>query len=80
MLLMNIDFKYKMLFFCLQGVFERKQSEWYNGLPDQDTSKRDAIWLEKDVIVPLAGTNTAYVFQVSLNNLIHNCEKKLILT
>ncbi len=50
----------------MQGVFERKQSEWYNGLPDQDTSKRDAIWLEKDVIVPLAGTNTAYVFQVGL--------------
>jgi mannose-1-phosphate guanylyltransferase len=47
----------------LQGVFEKNQSEWYNGLPDQDTSKRDAIWLEKDVIVPLAGTNTAYVFQ-----------------
>jgi len=53
----------QQIFSMLQGVFERKQSEWYNGLPDQDTSKRDAIWLEKDVIVPLAGTNTAYVFQ-----------------
>lgn len=53
----------QQVFSMLQGVFEKNQSEWYNGLPDQDTSKRDAIWLEKDVIVPLAGTNTAYVFQ-----------------
>ena len=58
-------------------MFERKQSEWYNGLPDQDTSKRDAIWLEKDVIVPLAGTNTAFVFQVSLNFLLHYYEENV---
>ena len=30
---------------------------------DADTSKRDAIWLEKDVMVPLAGTNSAFVYQ-----------------
>lgn len=55
----------QQIFSMLQGVFEKKQSEWYSGLPDQDTSKRDAIWLEKDVIVPLAGTNTAFAFQTT---------------
>jgi len=55
----------QQIFSMLQGVFERKQSEWYSGLPDTDTSKRDAIWLEKDVIVPLAGTNTSFVYQTT---------------
>jgi len=55
------------IFTMLQQIFDGKQSEWYNNgvTSDQDTSKRDAIWLEKDVIVPLAGTGTAYVFQTN---------------
>eukprot|EP00088_Acartia_fossae_P040057 TRINITY_DN4169_c0_g1_i1.p1 TRINITY_DN4169_c0_g1~~TRINITY_DN4169_c0_g1_i1.p1 ORF type:complete len:426 (+),score=90.60 TRINITY_DN4169_c0_g1_i1:46-1323(+) len=55
----------QQIFTMLQKIFEEKQSEWYTGMPDQDTSKRDAIWLEKDLMVPLAGTNKAYVFQTT---------------
>jgi hypothetical protein len=47
-----------------QNIFNQKQSEYYSGLPDAETSKRDTIWLERDLIGPLAGTNTAFVFQV----------------
>jgi hypothetical protein len=48
----------------LQNIFNQKQSEYYSGLPEAETSKRDTIWLERDLIGPLAGTNTAFVFQV----------------
>lgn len=57
----------QQIFQMLQSVFQRKQGEYYNsdaGM-DPDTSKRDTIWLEKDVMVPLAGTNTAFVYQTS---------------
>ena len=47
-----------------QTIFQAKQAEFYSGCLDTDTSKRDSIWLEKDVMVPLAGTNTAFVYQV----------------
>jgi len=55
------------IFTMLQTVFTRKQTDYYNSVTgmDADTSKRDAIWLEKDVMVPLAGTNSAFVYQTS---------------
>ena len=31
----------------------------------EDVSKRDTIWLERDLIVPLAGTNSAFLYQTS---------------
>ena len=34
----------------------------------------DTIWLEKDVLGPLAGTNTAFVYQVIFHGL-YKCEK-----
>lgn len=55
----------QQIFQMLQSIFTAKQTEYYAGSLETDTSKRDAIWLEKDVMVPLAGTNTAFVFQTN---------------
>ena len=41
----------------LQGVFNSKQGA-------AGKSGDETIWLEKDVLGPLAGTNTAFLFQV----------------
>ena len=41
----------------LQGVFNSKQGA-------VGKSGDETIWLEKDVLGPLAGTNTAFLFQV----------------
>ena len=55
-----------------QTIFQAKQTEFYSDLDGKkdavfEKDGRDAIWLEKDVMVPLAGTNTAYVYLVRIN-------------
>ena len=55
-----------------QTIFQAKQTEFYSGLDGKkdavfEKDGRDAIWLEKDVMVPLAGTNTSYVYLVRIN-------------
>ena len=44
----------------MQGVFNSKQGAAGKG-------GDETIWLEKDVLGPLAGTNTAFLFQVMMN-------------
>jgi len=53
------------VFLMLQNVFNSKQAEYFSNSESGDLSKKETIWLEKDVIVPLAGTNTAFLFQTS---------------
>ncbi|XP_023328485.1 mannose-1-phosphate guanyltransferase alpha [Eurytemora carolleeae] len=57
----------QQIFQMLQTIFQAKQTEFYSGLDGKkdavfEKDGRDAIWLEKDVMVPLAGTNTSYVY------------------
>ena len=47
----------------LQGVFNSKQGAAGKG-------GDETIWLEKDLLGPLAGTNTAFLFQVSCHGQI----------
>jgi len=53
------------IFPMLQSVFNAKQSEYLSSSDVGDSCKRETIWLEKDVIVPLAGTNTAFLYQTT---------------
>jgi len=54
------------IFTMLQSVFNSKQTEYLsNTESSEDVSKRDTIWLERDLIVPLAGTNSAFLYQTS---------------
>jgi len=53
------------IFSMLQDIFSLKQKEHYSSLSSSDPSKRDAIWIEKDLMVSLAGTGKAYVYQTS---------------
>ena len=58
-------------FSWLQGVFNSKQGAAGKG-------GDETIWLEKDVLGPLAGTNTAFLFQVIYHELYKytcKCEK-----
>lgn len=49
------------IFSKLQEIFDRKQSAYYNGNGD----KSEAIWLEKDILTPLAGTKEVKVYQTT---------------
>jgi len=52
------------IFPMLQSIFNSKQEQYYsNSLVD--TEKREAIWLEQDVLTPLAGSGSAYVYQTT---------------
>jgi len=55
------------IFPMLQRVFNGMQNASLAGLEDPDSSarSRETIWLERDVLVPLAGTNTAFLYQTS---------------
>ena len=48
-----------------QNVFNAKQTEYLSSMESEDSCKRETIWLERDLIVPLAGTNTAYLYQTT---------------
>jgi len=52
------------IFPMLQNVFNSKQTE-YLSTTEVDDCKRETIWLERDLIVPLAGTNTAFLYQTT---------------
>lgn len=52
------------IFPMLQSVFNTQQEQYY-GSGEGDGEKKEAIWLEQDVITPLAGTGSAYVYQTS---------------
>eukprot|EP00092_Neocalanus_flemingeri_P006046 GFUD01006515.1.p1 GENE.GFUD01006515.1~~GFUD01006515.1.p1 ORF type:complete len:424 (-),score=88.15 GFUD01006515.1:85-1356(-) len=53
------------IFPMLQRVFNAKQTEYLSSSEVDDSSKRETIWLERDLIVPLAGTNSAFLYQTS---------------
>ena len=47
-------------------MFNSKQTEYLTN-PDEndDGCKKETIWLERDLIFPLAGTNTAFLYQTT---------------
>ena len=50
------------VFQMLQNVFNSKQVESYASADGGgDCNKRETIWIEKDVLVPIAGTNKAFL-------------------
>jgi len=54
------------IFPMLQSVFNGKQNSSLTlDDPDSSSRSRETIWLERDVLVPLAGTNTAFLYQTS---------------
>jgi len=53
------------IFPMLQSVFNSKQTEYLTSSEVNDSCKRETIWLERDLIVPLAGTNTAFLYQTT---------------
>jgi len=53
------------IFPMLQNVFNAKQTEYLSSMEAEDSCKRETIWLERDLIVPLAGTNTAFLYQTT---------------
>ena len=46
-------------------MFNAKQTEYLSSMESEDSCKRETIWLERDLIVPLAGTNTAFLYQTT---------------
>ena len=46
-------------------MFNSKQTEYLTSSEVNDSCKRETIWLERDLIVPLAGTNTAFLYQTT---------------
>jgi len=53
------------IFPMLQNVFNAKQTEYLHTSEADNSCKRETIWLERDLIVPLAGTNTAFLYQTN---------------
>ena len=51
--------------FFFQSVFNSKQTEYLTSSEGNDSCKRETIWLERDLIFPLAGTNTAFLYQTT---------------
>jgi len=49
------------VFQMLQNVFNCKQAEYFTSPDGGDCNRRETIWIEKDVLVPIAGTNTAFL-------------------
>jgi len=50
------------VFQMLQRVFNSKQAEYFSSSDSGDNSKRETIWIESDVLVPIAGTNSAFLY------------------
>nr|ACO15066.1 Mannose-1-phosphate guanyltransferase alpha-A [Caligus clemensi] len=52
------------IFDTLQKVFQENQAKYY-ARTDSQVENREAIWLEKDILTPLAGTSLARVHQIT---------------
>ena len=51
----------KIFSFLFQNVFSSKQVDYFSSSEGNDC-KQETIWVERDVLVPLAGTNKAFLY------------------
>ena len=53
------------IFDQLATIFNNKQRDFYNGASNNDIEAKEAMWLEKDVLMPLAGSDQVMVYETT---------------
>jgi len=53
------------IFELLASVFNQKQRDFYNNVSLDNIEAKEAMWLEKDILMPLAGTNQVKIYVTS---------------